>query len=697
MPDKTPQRNFEPPGSDDAQLSLDSDESQPALDKTLGNSQTQSGFRTDVAGKAAAVFEPETIIDGKYRVLSVIGRGGMGTVYRVEQIFLHKEFALKTIHGELNESAWRRFELEAKAASKLDHPNTVRVSDFGLLENKHPFFVMELVEGTSLADYLKHTGRLNYEDIFSIFIPLCWALQDAHEKGIVHRDVKPSNVMLIGERGNWQSKLLDFGIAKINEAEQSALTQTGELIGSPLYMSPEQCTGNKVDHRSDIYSMGCTLYEAITGCPPFSGSSTVATIGMHLHEKPLSLKEASMGEEFPPALEQIVQTMLAKNPDQRFASIKEAGKSLMQLQQGDKVKIAPASFSASTANQPGIGHKRDLNVNVVLLCITIVAVGFAIYFWHEMTLLKEQKASPEISDQGQKKTVKELESDSLRSAIGGEGENVPFCDSVKRINGVEVRHFSFPSRSLGYLVDRTTDRAYNMQGEQNIVWRGPLEVRPSPTSLSNYPGFFEHFQNDEIKSIHFAKEQQFFMDSLERLHSYKYLEEISFQDTDFRDDGLKFLEQLPRLNTLNLLTTNITTEALAKFSRLKSLKSLSLGHQHVTPLLKALEGDSKMEHLMFRYCQFSKDDCRIIAALPHLKSLTIDQGYFVDGNLLVALADCKPLRILDIQHCLVDEKDFNSLGKLQQIKTLHVTKGRFSPEQLAAIRKMLRNCDVIVH
>jgi serine/threonine protein kinase len=692
VPDDTPQENS----------------GLPALEKTLGIPQSGSDTSANAGGRSVGVFEPETVIDGKYKVLSVIGRGGMGTVYRVEQIFLRKEFALKTIHGEFNESAWRRFELEAKAASKLDHPNTVRVSDFGLLESKHPYFVMELVEGTSLADHLKFTGRLSYEDIFSIFIPLCWALQDAHEKGIVHRDVKPSNVMLIGQKGNWQSKLLDFGIAKICEGEQSALTQTGELIGSPLYMSPEQCTGNKVDHRSDIYSLGCTLYEAITGCPPFSGASAVATIGMHLHEKPLSLKEASMGEDFPQALEQIVQTMLAKNPDQRFASIKEVGKSLMQLQQGDKVKIkapAPSEKQSVTAKRP------ELNVNYILFGITLMSVGFAFYFWYQTSQLtqkqeltqnrekQEKRDEAAIHDSSKPSTseVKKLETESLRSALGAADNTIPFSKLLQTPDGVPFRQFNFPTRPLGLLVDTKTERQYVLQGEQRIVWHGPMELRPTSTALTDYHGLLERFRNDEIESIHFASEQQFFADSLDCLTNYRNLEELSFKDTDFKDEGLKALEDLQNLHSLNLLATDVTVENLAKFGRLKQLRKLWIGHfTHLTPLLKALQGGN-LEQLMIRYCPLAKGDGTLIAALPKLKSLTIDQGYFVDGELLRALVGCKTLRALDIQHCLVEEKDFATLGKLQQLALLDVTTGRFSPDQLATIRKMLPKCQIVAH
>jgi Leucine-rich repeat (LRR) protein len=215
--------------------------------------------------------------------------------------------------------------------------------------------------------------------------------------------------------------------------------------------------------------------------------------------------------------------------------------------------------------------------------------------------------------------------------------------------------------------------------------------------LTDYHGLLERFRNDEIESIHFASEQQFFADSLDCLTNYRNLEELSFKDTDFKDEGLKALEDLQNLHSLNLLATDVTVENLAKFGRLKQLRKLWVGHfTHLTPLLKALQGGN-LEQLMIRYCPLAKGDGTLIAALPKLKSLTIDQGYFVDGELLRALVGCKTLRALDIQHCLVEEKDFATLGKLQQLALLDVTTGRFSPDQLATIRKMLPKCQIVAH
>src|SRR6185369_12938051 len=251
------------------------------------------------------------IIGGRYKILDLIGHGGMGSVYRVEQVQLGKIYALKTLKADsISDVTWRRFQNEAKAASRLEHANLVKAYDFGLIDERQPYFVMDLVEGESLADRLKRTGPLTVPEALALFIPLCFALDYAHKEGIVHRDLKPSNIVLAKKEGkhDLEPKIVDFGIAKIIQTVDGtadALTKTGDVFGTPSYMSPEQCTGGAIDYRTDIYSMGCVMFEALTGSPPFHGESAVALLGQHVGVEPPTLKEASLGKEFPQGLEQI--------------------------------------------------------------------------------------------------------------------------------------------------------------------------------------------------------------------------------------------------------------------------------------------------------------------------------------------------------------------------------------------------------
>ena len=302
-------------------------------------------------------FQPGEILDGDYKILSLIGQGGAGSVYLVEQVFMKKRFALKILTSStITDMSQRRFQKEAQAASRLDHPNLVRAVHFGVTAHQHFFLVMDFVEGQTLAEYLRKMGRLSVDETLKIFIPLCFGMNYAHEKGVIHRDIKPSNIVL--ERGNSAStfvpRVIDFGIAKLaEESEIEALTRTGEIFGTPLYMSPEQCSGIKVDNRSDIYSLGCVLYESLTGTTPFRGNTALETMMQHRNEPVLSLTEASMGQQFSPALEHMVQKMLQKDPGDRYQNCSEVANELILVESGASLSTRARTIETSAPKADG--------------------------------------------------------------------------------------------------------------------------------------------------------------------------------------------------------------------------------------------------------------------------------------------------------------------------------------------------------
>lgn len=297
----------------------------------------------NLQSKALASNDPDnqdelldTIYVGKYELLSVIGAGGMGVIYLARQIFLDRLVAIKMLKSNLASAKARmRFHQEGKAASALHHPVIVAINDFGIDELDRPYMVMEHVEGVTLSEVIKERVTLNIAEAMPIFLELLDGLAAAHSKGIVHRDIKPSNIMLtMGDDGVVHVKLLDFGIAKLLDDDDNtmqSLTKTGEALGTPLYMSPEQIQSHKIDYRSDLYSLGCVMYACLTGAPPFVGEQKFQTMDLHLTEKPASLKEASLGLDFPADLEHVVMHLLEKAPADRYQSADAVRKILMGI------------------------------------------------------------------------------------------------------------------------------------------------------------------------------------------------------------------------------------------------------------------------------------------------------------------------------------------------------------------------------
>ncbi len=275
------------------------------------------------------------IIDRKYEVLSAIGYGGMGVVYKVKHLILGRDFAIKVIHPYLaaDPRNRRRFQREAQAASRLTHPNLATVFDWDIMEDGRPYLVMYYIEGVKLSELVKVRETVDNLTWLSIFMQMCDALAHAHDNGVLHRDLKPGNVILsTNEDTQHFVKIVDFGIAKIlsqSPADMKELTKTGEVFGSPYYMSPEQCLGRQLDIRSDIYQLGVVMYECFTGLCPFYGASLYDTMSMHVKNRPPTFKETDKYNNVSPDLEAIVMRCLSKLPEERYQTMRSLRRALI--------------------------------------------------------------------------------------------------------------------------------------------------------------------------------------------------------------------------------------------------------------------------------------------------------------------------------------------------------------------------------
>ncbi len=272
------------------------------------------------------------VIAERYRILQLLGRGGMGVVYRVEHVHIGKFMAMKLLSGELasDPGTLKRFQREAQAVSKLSHPNTVQIFDFG--ESAHlAYLVMEYLPGHNLATVIQREGALPFARVAKIGAQIAASVDEAHRRGIIHRDIKPENVMVLdtAEQSDFV-KVLDFGIAKLRDLDESGpATQRGNLIGTPAYMAPEQIRGDPVDGRADIYSLGALMYEAITGGAPFVGESPVDVLRRQLSEPLRPLRQRAPERDIPEQAEQILARALVKDPRGRYATMAELREELL--------------------------------------------------------------------------------------------------------------------------------------------------------------------------------------------------------------------------------------------------------------------------------------------------------------------------------------------------------------------------------
>jgi serine/threonine protein kinase len=272
----------------------------------------------------------KTLAD-KYRVDEFMSEGGMGTVYRGTHILMDKKVAIKVLHPALasDDTIVARFSREAKAASRISHPHALNVTDFGESEDGVVFLVMEFLNGSTLKEIVRSEGPMPLPRVVEIMRQVCGALEAAHAENVVHRDLKSDNIMLIDVGGGDWVKVLDFGIAKIQEkgGQDPELTAPNLIIGTPQYMSPEQCSqASEIDSRSDIYSLGVILYEMLAGHVPFAGESPTAIMMKHLQDEPPSILDER--NDLPEEVAQVVKRSLAKKPEDRFQTVGDLTQSL---------------------------------------------------------------------------------------------------------------------------------------------------------------------------------------------------------------------------------------------------------------------------------------------------------------------------------------------------------------------------------
>ncbi|MCX4239513.1 serine/threonine protein kinase [Paraliomyxa miuraensis] len=277
-----------------------------------------------------------TRLANRYVVGELIGGGGMAQVYRGEHETIGRAMAIKVLASELahEPSIVERFIQEARAASKIHHENVVEVTDFGETETGRPFMVMEYLEGEDLGHTLAREGRISWDRAQPILLQLLAALQAVHEQGVVHRDIKPENIFLLSRMGSHDFvKVCDFGIAKVLRGSRpggKSLTVKGQLIGTPPYMSPEQCLGADVDARADLYTAGIIAYELLTGRTPFESEDPVKMIRMHVYEPVPPMADKALGIEVDPQVEAVIVRALAKDRDERFSSANELARALLR-------------------------------------------------------------------------------------------------------------------------------------------------------------------------------------------------------------------------------------------------------------------------------------------------------------------------------------------------------------------------------
>ncbi len=316
-----------------------------------------------------------SVLDGKYEITSVVGRGGMSVVYRARNVYTQQIVAVKMLKQELVEDAelTARFSREASAGIKMVHVNIIGMHEVGTARSGQPYIVMDFLEGETLLKVLKKEGRVGVKRCVKILTQVCEAVAHMHNQKIIHRDIKPGNIMLVETANDTDVvKMFDLGFAKIRAepgTNRGDLTQFGDVLGTPLYMSPEQTQGHPLDSRSDIYSIGCVMYEMLCGSAPLVGSSVLETMQMQVKEKPKALDETRPDLYIPEQLSNIAFQAMEKDPDARYQSVSDLKRDL------ESVALSLSGKMTSSVTLPGISKLKQLPPERPKPPIPIIIIG----------------------------------------------------------------------------------------------------------------------------------------------------------------------------------------------------------------------------------------------------------------------------------------------------------------------------------
>ncbi|MCW5821586.1 MAG: protein kinase [Cyanobacteria bacterium TGS_CYA1] len=594
-------------------------------------------------------------IDKRYKVLELIGKGGMGEVYKAHDSLLAIDVAIKILPSSLAELGAARLQREAIALAKLKHQNIASVIDFANTNDGSPYMVMEFLEGQSLDKVIKQKEKLNLITNIHIFKQICQGLQYAHSQGIVHRDLKPSNIIVINhDQAEPTVKILDFGVAKV-ASENQRLTATDVLLGSPLYMSPEQAQGEADKPGTDIYSLGCLMFEALTGKPPLKGATALETLSMHRNTAPPLISEVMPLNDFPMRLIELVDRCLRKDPTQRPKSALEISEELDQL--WNPLKSEPIA-SVEIAKERDKKSPRNMAIIISVVSGLIVCSGIALSFFntkHDKPVIKPEIEKPEqqISDSKlfepeQKFRLKDKTVFSAAPLKDADLKEIQSWD----FDRLETTNTNLSGSGLALISDKDMKEIklqkslYTDENSYLFPKFKSLEILHLESPHLSDKSIESLTQCDSLKVVYLYSElltdKTFLL-----LSKMKNLQVLTIHSEKISSDGLSYLKNALHLNILKLEKTNCRSslgDNLAKLDKLQIL-SFKQPQNFNSKNLKGIE-KSKINSILFEEMTIDKNIIDAVLSCPSLYSIQFNNCTLAE-NALENAKNFKNLKILN--------------------------------------------------
>lgn len=714
-------------------------------------------------------YKPGITVGEDYILQEFLGKGGMGVVFRASHRFIKQDYAIKLLPVDSStEDNWLRFQREAQALAKLNHPGIVRIFNMGIDRRQCPYYVMELLSGISLAEALKKRGPMPQSDALACFLKVASALEAAHKQHIIHRDVKPANIMLLApsEQPGMQAsqaaavKLVDFGLARVLEGkmkeqsliltkEEQNLTRTGHVFGSPLYMSPEQCRGELLDIRSDIYSFGCSFFEALTGLVPFHGQTPLETFMMHESKTPPKLSEMSPLSTFSDDLENAVAKMLAKRKEKRYQNMDSlihdlerisAGKPIAIQSQSDEKYLDNAALlqSESSSEAQTDGMKKWLIPAIFALALLLIAgTAFGAYNYFrssaksflrvaepEGSATKPNAYNTAVTDnktynkhkiesinQGQHqqekerpkptRTAREVPTTPKSNSKGPLPIHPPSIKREKVGPNTVVLTFPKGAENMSYYKNsRAGETMADDLSRLKLVVPALIGFSLSDFNISE----LKVFKDDDIAGIKIED-----LDSAEHLEQivelikpWKRLAFLLFHRGTLKETNLSLLDQLHHLDQLELVECETNKNALASLNCLTKLRIFTMVNgteptpereaPQIARILERLAQNKRLSILNLKGQPISHKTMRRVLMAPSMKTLIVF-GYKWSEDNLKTLKTESNIQFLAVKEADIPEKLIPLLAGAKHLNGLAIedVNSRKTAARLLALRPLMVN------
>ncbi|MBX9695156.1 MAG: protein kinase [Cyanobacteria bacterium] len=616
-------------------------------------------------------LDPEYFPLDRYKPLAELGDGAFGKVYLCLDRFLKKKVAIKTLHT-LAADQLVSFQEEARATSHLSHPNIVTIYDFGATTGGVPFMVMEYVSGISLADLLQEKTVLPSQMVVEIAIQLCLALAYAHEHKVFHRDIKPSNILLSEEiDGDLRVRLIDFGVARVRDVTQLTTPYRNvELVGTPRYMSVDTVRGFEFDVRSEIYSLGCVLFETLEGHAPFTGDSPLSIVHSHIGSPVPHLENG----EAPLELKVLIEGMLSKSPSDRPQSMDD------MLSLLDEVLVFEESAESQEVSAEGLTRKRAMSLIMVLVVAVVISIGSVVTMSERGRTAANVQAPPPQSSEAKSEPVSDNLSTQLFMTDGG-GITQQVSDGKNKINfpGGDVSASDLQLLESAPRVSRVDLAGCNLI-DGGVVALSRL-TRLKGISLKGARVDGAQFDNDDLKTI----------------SNLVNLEDLKLDSTDVTDEGVHYLLNFPELENLSLRDTDVSDKAMSVIAKMKHLKWLDLcaASGITADGLQALSG-SNVRRISLYGLSIRPRELGALKKLP-LDMISVGQmpGLITAWTILDArtVADLSPEK-LNIQYVRFAPGALCEFARAKSLETLSLSYCEYDEGELVALQKALPNLNI---